>query len=27
MLVVQDGANDGGNQNFKLVPLEALPLR
>jgi len=26
VLVVQDGSNDGGNQNFKLVPLQALPL-
>jgi 3-phytase len=24
LLVVQDGKNDGGNQNFKLVPLEKL---
>lgn len=27
LLVVQDGSNDGANQNFKLVPWQALPLR
>jgi 3-phytase len=26
LLVAQDGKNDGGNQNFKLVPLQALRL-
>jgi len=27
LLVVQDGSNAGANQNFKLVPLQALPLQ